>query len=106
MSEWKIILSPEFKQEFRDILSYVENILLAPDTAKKLAERILDKVEKLGDMPKRFALVENEPWRSRGLRKLIVDNFIVFYFPNENTKEVAIFHVFYGGRNIDELLNK
>lgn len=38
-----------------------------------------------------FSLVENEPWHSRGVRKLIVDNYIVFYYPNEQTQEVIIF---------------
>lgn len=50
--------------------------------------------------------VENEPWHSRGVRKLIVDNYIVFYYPNDQTKEVIIFQVFHGGRIINELLDK
>lgn len=56
--------------------------------------RILEQVEKLDDMPNRFPLFEKEPWRSRGLRKLIIDNYIAFYYPNELVKEVVVFHVF------------
>ena len=104
MSEWKVVLTPEFKQEFKDIYAYIAEILLVPETAKKQVRRILDQVEKLNEMPNKFSLIEKEPWRSRGLRKLMVDNYIVFYYPNEQTKEVVVFHVFYGGRNIDELL--
>ena len=106
MREWKVILTPEFKQEFKDIYSYIAKELLVPETARNQAARILDKVEKLSDMPNRFPLFEKEPWRSRGLRKLLIDNYIVFYYPNEQTKEVVIFHVFYSGRNIDELLDE
>lgn len=104
MSEWKVVLTPEFKQKFKDIYAYIAEILLVPETAKKQVRRILDQVEKLNEMPNKFSLIEKEPWRSRGLRKLMVDNYIVFYYPNEQTKEVVVFHVFYGGRNIDELL--
>ena len=106
MNKWRVVLTPEFKQEFRNIYAYIAEVLLVPDTAKKQALRILEQVEGLNEMPDRFVLVEKEPWHSCGLRKLIVDNYIVFYYPNEQTKEVVVFHVFYGGRNIDELLEK
>lgn len=106
MSEWKVVLTPQFKQEFRDIYAYIAEVLLVPETAKKQVSRILEQIEKLNEMPNKFALVEKEPWRSRGLRKLVVDNYIVFYMQNERTNEVIVFHVFYGGRNIDNLLEK
>ncbi len=104
MSKWKVILTPEFKQEIRDIHSYIANTLLVPNTALKQVERILDEAESLDHMPMRYPLYDKEPWHSRGLRKLVVDNFIVFYLPNEKTNEVPIFHVFYAGRDVDNLL--
>ncbi|MCL2751860.1 MAG: type II toxin-antitoxin system RelE/ParE family toxin [Firmicutes bacterium] len=104
MSEWKVLLTPEFQQEIRDIHSYIANTLLVPETALNQVRRIMDAVESLNNMPLRHSLYEKEPWRSRGLRKLPVDNFIVFYLPNQKTKDVVIFHVFYGGRNIGDLL--
>lgn len=106
MSKWKVILTPKLKQEFRDIYSYITEELLVPETTKKQMGRILDKVEPLNEMPYKFSLVEKELWHSRGLRKMVVDNYIVFYLPNEKTKEVVVFHVFYGGRYIEELLEK
>lgn len=104
MTKWKVFLTPEFKKEFYDIYNYIANILLSPTSAKKQIEKILKYVENLCEMPKKFSLVEQESWRSRGLRKMVVDNYIVFYYLNKIKSEVVIFHVFYGGRNIDELL--
>jgi len=106
MSEWKIVLTPEFKQEIKDIHSYIANTLLVPETALKQVKRIIDTVETLDNMPLKFPLYNKEPWRSRGLRKMPVDNFIVFYLPNQDTNEVVIFHVFYGGQNIEDLLKQ
>ena len=34
-----------------------------------------------------LSLVENEPWHSRGVRKLIVDNYIVFTIPTNKPKK-------------------
>lgn len=104
MNKWKVILTPECKQEIRDIYSYIANTLLVPETAAKQVGRIMNAVGSLDDMPLRYPLYEREPWRGRGLRKLAVDNFLVFYLPNQNMQEVIIFHTFYGGRNIEDIL--
>ena len=104
MNKWNIVLTPEFGTEFKEIYEYISNKLLVPETAKKQCKRILNNVESLNDMPFRFPLVEREPWHTRGLRKLNVDNFIIFYYTNEQKNEVVVFHIFYGGRNIDKLI--
>lgn len=105
MSEWNVKLSPEFRQEVRDIYNYVANTLLVKETALKLVDKILTAVESLGEMPYRNPLYEREPWKSRGLRKFVVGNFIVFYLTNEKSKDTVILHIFYGGRNIEKLLD-
>ena len=106
MSQWNVKLTPEFKQEIRDIYSYIANTLLVPKTALNQVDRILKAVEALDEMSQRYPLYDREPWKTRELRKLVVDNFVVFYLTNEKLKDVVIFHVFYGGRNIAELLEK
>lgn len=60
----------------------------------------------LNRMPMRFKEYEIEPWKSRGMRIMPVDNFVVLYIPNEETGIVNIIRVMYGGRNIDERLNE
>jgi toxin ParE1/3/4 len=104
MSKWQIIVTPEFQNEIWEIHSYIANTLLVPETANKQINRIFDMVESLDDMPERFPRYDKEPWFSRGLRKVNVDNFIIFYLPVEKTREVVVLHVFYGGRNISELI--
>ena len=106
MSDWKVILAPDFMADVRAIHSYIANTLLAPETALNQIRRIMDVAKSLNEMPMRFSLYEKEPWHSRGLRKVPVDNFIVFYLPNEKTKEVVAFHAFYGGQNIDEIMRE
>lgn len=104
MNDWNVILSADFKAEVRAIRSYIADVLSAPLTAARYVRRIIDAVKALSEMPLRYSLYDKEPWRGRGLRKLIVDNFVVFYWTNEQAKEVVAFHVFYGGRNIEECL--
>ena len=60
----------------------------------------------LNQMPERFLRYEKEPWHSRGLRIIPVDNYCVFYIPDAGNAVVTIIRVMYGGRDIDTQLNK
>ncbi len=83
MNNWKIVYSASAEDDLRGIYEYLAHSLLEPGFAKKLTRRILDAVSKLDQMPLRHHLYEKEPWHSRGLRVLPVDNYMVFYLPVE-----------------------
>jgi toxin ParE1/3/4 len=57
-------------------------------------------------MPERFRAYEDEPWHSRGLRIMPVDNYCVLYIPNIEKAVVTIIRVMYGGRDIETQLKK
>ena len=50
-------------------------------------------------MPERYRKYEKEPWKSRGLRVLPVDNYVVLYIPDSDKKVVTILRVMYAGRD-------
>lgn len=91
MNEWQIIPTPELNKSSEVFMRISQTYCLVPDTAKKQLGRILNRIKQPNEMLSWSSLVENEPWHSRGVRKLIVDNYIVFYYPNEQTQEVIIF---------------
>lgn len=37
---------------------------------------------------------------------MIVSNYIVFFYPNENKNEVIVLHIYYHGRDIPYLLHE
>lgn len=51
-----------------------------------------------------FTKYEKEPWKSRGLRVLPVDNYVVLYISDSDKKVVTILRVMYAGRDIDNQL--
>lgn len=97
MSEWKVYYTDKAENDLGDVYEYIAYTLLAPETAKGQANRIMDAADELDHMPYRFPLYDDEPWHSRGLRKMPVDNYIVYYLPIEAHKLVAIVRVIYGG---------
>lgn len=106
MSAWKVLYTEHAEQDLRNIYEHIAFSLLEPEIARKQVQRIMDAGKKLNKMPFRFRLYEKEPWHSKGLHILPVDNYLVFYLPMESTKTVAIIRVMYGGRDIDTQLRQ
>jgi toxin ParE1/3/4 len=52
-------------------------------------------VAKLNEMPLRYHLYEKEPWHSKGLRVLPIDNYLAFYLPVEAKMTVAVILLYY-----------
>lgn len=100
---FKVIYTQRASKDLFNIFRYIAEELKVPETAKKSILKIMEQVS-LSEMPHRNPLYDKEPWKSRGLRKLIVDNFIAFYITNEKLNQVVILAIIYGGRNIDKLL--
>ena len=103
---FEVEISEQADNDLREIYQYIVFELRSPENARRQLARLEKSIMSLEKMPERFRLYEKEPWHSRGLRKVPVDNFIVFYLPNEKTKEVVAFHAFYGGQNIDEIMRE
>ncbi|MCD8116411.1 MAG: type II toxin-antitoxin system RelE/ParE family toxin [Oscillospiraceae bacterium] len=97
---WKVVYTSHARQDIRSVYSYIANELLAPETAAGQTQRIMKAIRSLDEMPMRFRLYEDEPWLSRGLRILPVDNYLVFYLPNESAGTVSIVRILYGGMDI------
>lgn len=105
MSKWTIRYTNTAFAELDCIYKYIAEELLVPEISMGQIRRIMKAIAALDEMPLRNTLYDKEPWKSRGLRKLPVDNYMVFYYANEQTSEVVIMHIFYGGRNIADILN-
>ena len=98
---YKVVYIREAEKDLINIYRYIALTLEAAEAAKKQADRIINAIRSLNKMPLRHKLYQNEPWHSRGLRVLPVDNYLVFYKVVEKEKMVAIVRIMYGRRNID-----
>lgn len=97
-------ISEQAEDDLRGIFEYIAFELLAPESAIGQLDRLEEAISGLDRMPKRFKSYEKEPWLSRGLRVLTVDNYLVFYIPDMKEKTVTVIRVMYGRRDIDKEL--
>lgn len=103
---YEVVISNEAEKDLRGIYEYIAFDLLSPENASGQLKRLEDSIMGLGKMPNRFRAYESEPWHSRGLRQLPVDNYVVFYISDEETQVVNVVRVMYSGRDIDNVLNE
>lgn len=106
MDEYKVKITPQASAQMLEIFSYIRGTLKEPVAAERLLDDLQKSILSLDTMPKRMALVEEEPWRSYGVHKMSVKNFLVYFWVNEEPKEVHITAVIYGRRDQLEQLRQ
>ena len=105
-TSYTVIYSPEAVDDLRDIYSYIAFELLVPSTAEGQVNRIRKIIRSLDFMPSRNPMVDWEPWKSKGMHKMVVDNFVIFYTVTDEDHTVTIIRVMYGARNIESIASE
>ena len=102
---YTVQITSRAETDLREIYEYIAYELLSPPTAARQLQRLEEEILSLDQMPNRYPAYQEEPWHSRGLRVLSVDNYLVFYIPDAATQIVSVIRVMYGGRDIGSQLN-
>jgi toxin ParE1/3/4 len=101
---YEVIYSPMAKDDLKSIYSYIAVDLKEKGTATKQVNRIRKSIRELDSMPARFVSVDWEPWASMGIRKMPVNNYVVFYLIDDPKQAVNIVRIFYGGRDVESIV--
>lgn len=101
---YEIRMTPQAQDDLRGIFEYIAFTLQSPQNAAGQLDRLEESIDSLEQMPERFRVYDKEPWRSRNLRIMPVDHYLVFYIPNREEETVTVIRVIYGGRDIDRQL--
>ena len=102
---WHVQYTESAESDLDDIYNYIAFELLEPGVSEKQVNRIMYTADSLDFMPLRHRLCDYEPWRSMGWRCVPVDNYIIFYFPDETNNVVSIMRIMYGGRDLETQLS-
>ncbi|MCL6557843.1 MAG: type II toxin-antitoxin system RelE/ParE family toxin, partial [Firmicutes bacterium] len=90
---YEIQLTPEAQNDLRSIFEYIAHDLQSVQNAAGQLDRLEKGIASLHQMPERFRAYDKEPWRSRNLRIMPVDNYLIFYIPDHDV-QVFIFRQF------------
>lgn len=86
-------------RDMTDIAEYIGVNLANPDAADRLAEEMVSAAEGLAEMPYKYPVYVSVRPLKHEYRKLVVQNYIMFYQVDEDRKLVTIARVIYAGRD-------
>lgn len=106
MEEYTVALTPQAEQQLRAIVHHIAHELLEPETADALLTTLEQAMASLSLLPQRAPLVEEEPWHSQNIRKLLCRNFLIYFWPDPDSHCVQVLAVIYGRRDqLNQLRN-
>ena len=103
---YKIRITKQAREQMTEIVDYISYELFAPEAANNLLEKMEKSILTLAEFPERYQLIDEEPWRNEGIRKIVVSNFLMYYWINKSEKIVQILAVIYSRRDqLEQLRN-
>lgn len=99
MPDYRIIITPDASRDLTELRDYIAGVLLAPEIALAYIQILRREIGSLSRMPARNRLMDEEPWHSLGVRKIIVKNFYVYYRIDEPESTVYVLNVIYARRD-------
>lgn len=99
MTKYHIEFSRDAKKDLISIVNYIKYNLQEPNIAKKLSIKIKKSIYNLADNPKIYPIIDDTFLKNLQLRKLIIDNYIVFYKILEKENKIQIVRIMYCRRD-------
>ena len=97
--DYQVMLTVQSGEQIRQTVLYIAQTLQAPETARRWADLLYKEIAGLSFMPSRYPLTEEESGRTKGIHKMPVKNFLVYYLIDEENKIVSVTAVIYGRRD-------
>ena len=104
MMQYTVEITDEALADMEELYNYISYVLLAPENAMGQYDRIANAILKLDELPERFRIMDSEPEHSKGLRRMLVDNYSVFYVIHGN--KVIVTNVLYSASDIESRLSE
>lgn len=96
---YTVKITSQAEEQIQEIIHYITYDLKAPDATLHLLDTLEDSIASLSHYPQRVALISEEPWRTNGIHRLPVKNFLIYFWIDENNMRVQITAVIYGKRD-------
>ena len=104
MKRYRVHVTQKAIDEMTEIGRYISEELLEPNLAVKLLDKLEKAIYGLESMPLKYPLVYDKYLSDQGIRKLPVENYIIFFTVSDENSKVNIVRVLYQKINWMNLL--
>lgn len=103
MRTYEVVVTPDARDDLAEIRDHIAYRLGSPSSARSTLRSIRKGLGTLTAMPGRVRTVDQEPWRSRGVRRLLVGSFYAYYRISEDEGRVYVLNVVHARASQREL---
>lgn len=100
--DYKLTNKADF--ELNEIVQYIGVELGNQQAATNFVMKLENKIDYIRTFPEGGSPVYNEFMQIENVRKIVVNNYIVYYYPDIENKMIYILSIVYAKRNMDETL--
>ena len=95
MESYEVVVTPDARDDLTAIRDHIVHQLGSPSTARSTLHSIRQGLASHSTMPTRARLVDREPWRTRGVSRLLLGSFFAYYCVAEDKGRVYVLNVVY-----------
>ena len=96
---YTVKITLQAQEQLREIISYIRDNLQSPLTAAKMLNTLENEILSLAQFPNRIPLTEEEPWHTQGIHKMVVKNYLIYFWIDKDAKIVQVTGVISGRRD-------
>ncbi len=96
---YTVKITSQAEEQIQETIYYIAHELKAPDAALHLLDTLEDFIASLSHYPQRVALMLEEPWHTKGIRRLPVKNFLIYFWIDDANMKVQVTALIYGKRD-------
>lgn len=96
---YTVKITSQAEEQIQETIYYIAHELNAPDAALHLLDTLEDSIASLSHYPQRVALMLEEPWHTKGIRRLPVKNFLIYFWIDDANMKVQVTALIYGKRD-------
>ena len=87
---YRVRVTAYAKEQLNAISDYIIDEYKSPVTAKNISKRLRSAIKSLSFMPSRIGFVDEEPWCSHGIHKMVEGNYIIYFWIEEDSHMVIV----------------
>lgn len=99
VKHYSVKVTKQAENQMREIAVYIASDLQNAAAALAMLDAFEQVLDSLHVFPQRIALTGEEPWRSRGIHKAVIKNYLMYFWIDEEESIVQVTAVAYGGRS-------
>ena len=105
-SDYSFQFTEKALSDLDEITDYLANTLDQLPAAKRLLDKIEEEIQIFCKYPESGTVVMNDFIRRSGIRKLVIEKYVLYYIADKDVEKIIILRVVYGKRDLDTIIKE